>query len=62
MTEREIGAYIVAAIREYESMLVKFGAQTRGERAKHAALLAGFKDGLNMAAEIRQRGLNQEPV
>lgn len=58
MSEKELGAYIVEAIREFESMLDKFGANTRTERAKQAALLAGFRDGLNsMAAEMRRRGL-----
>lgn len=67
MTERELMAYVVAAIREFEAMLDKTGSDpaalgSRWARTPkvRASLVAGFRDGLHsMAGEMRRRGMVQ---
>ena len=58
MTEVELRAFMVEAEREFLSMLRKFGAETPKERAQHAGLIAGYKDGmLTVVRWLRDRGM-----
>lgn len=64
MTEVELRAFMALAEREFVSMLRKFGATTPKERAQHAGLLAGYKDGmLTIVRWLSDRGMlvDREP-
>lgn len=50
-TEKDLDKFCTEAEAMFESMLRKFGALTPRERATHAGMLAGFKDG--MATMVR---------